>query len=50
MYYIDVKDVMKVTRESEYPGTDQYNTYLSVEGKPFYVKIAYLNASDNACK
>lgn len=41
MYYIDVKDVMEVMRESEYPGTDQYNTYLSVEGQPFCVKIAY---------
>ena len=41
MYYIDVKGVMKVMRESEYSGTEQYNTYLSVEGQPFHIKIAY---------
>lgn len=41
MYYIDVKNVMEVMRESEYTGTDQYNTYLSVENQPFHAKIAY---------
>jgi len=41
MHYIDVKNVMEIMRESEYPGTDQYNAYLFVEDQPTHVKIAY---------
>lgn len=41
MYYIDIKDVMEVVKESEYPGTSPSNAYLSVEDQPFHVKIQY---------
>jgi hypothetical protein len=41
MYYIDVKKVMEIIKESNYPGTDRSNAYLSVENQPFHVRIAY---------
>lgn len=41
MHYIDVKSVMEVMKGSEFPGTDQYNAYLSIDDQPFHVKITY---------
>ncbi|WP_404820324.1 hypothetical protein [Lacrimispora sp. HJ-01] len=41
MRYIDVKEVLKIMKGSEYPGADQYNAYLSIDELPFHVRIGY---------
>lgn len=41
MYYIEVKDVLKIMEESDYPGSDKYNAYFSIIGQPFHVGVWY---------
>jgi len=41
MIYIEVKDILEIMKESEFPEAYKYNSYFSIDKQPFHVKVRY---------